>query len=69
MSPGQQTRFISHPNVEAGSTSSVTSIRDDILEALYAGVRRVHRHSSPKESVYIGTAGACQTLSRPKFSC
>ncbi|THH26889.1 hypothetical protein EUX98_g7298 [Antrodiella citrinella] len=48
------TRYIPH-----GSPPDVSEARakEDILDALDAGTRRVHRHRPSKEGVYVGAAG------------
>lgn len=42
--------------------STPESARDDITEALYSGVQRVHRHSSSRDTVYVGAAGKHSTV-------
>ncbi|TCD60935.1 hypothetical protein EIP91_009288, partial [Steccherinum ochraceum] len=51
----QSSRYITHEDV--GSSIDLAAAKSDILDALYAGVRRVHRHSLSKDSVFIGKAG------------
>lgn len=42
--------------------STPESARDDITDALYSGVKRVHRHLSSRDTVYVGAAGKHSTV-------
>ena len=51
-------RYVPHPDVPGQlSDSDLASAKDDILDALYAGVRRVHRNIPSRDSVFIGSSG------------